>query len=101
MGLVREAQLDPALLFQQAPGVVHGAGQSPVHDAVSGANDSGSLKRVVPGSVSAALLLNSLGCRPIRAVNGQALGAAGQLHGEPGSASSLAESFWRRLLGDG
>ena len=79
LGLAREATLDPGLLLQ------------PISEAT---NDS------TNASVSAALLLNSLGCRPIRAVNGQALGPAGQAQGDPGWASSLAESFWRNLLGE-
>ncbi len=77
LGLAQEATLDPELLLQ------------PVH----GSNNDSS-----KDSVSAALLLNSLGCRPIRAVNGQALGSAGQAHGDPGWASALAESLWRSLL---
>ena len=77
LGLAREATLDPGLLLQ------------PVQDSN---NDS------IKDSVSAALLLNSLGCRPIRAVNGQVLGPASQGHGHPGWASALAESFWRSLL---
>jgi branched-subunit amino acid aminotransferase/4-amino-4-deoxychorismate lyase len=76
LGLVREATLDPGLLLQ------------PVHDSVK-------------DSASAALLLNSLGCRPIRAVNGRVLGLADQANGDPGWASSLAESLWRSLLGEG
>ena len=83
LGLAREASLDPAVLLQ------------PSHDpSPESVPDAGS------DSVSAALLLNSLGCRPIRAVNGQALGPAGQAQGDPGWASSLAESFWRNLLGE-
>ena len=101
LGLVREAQLDPALLLQQAPGVVDGSGPSPARDPGSGVKGSGSGPGVAHGPISAALLLNSLGCRPIRAVNGQALGTGGQFPGQPGSLSTLAESFWRRLLGDG
>jgi len=84
LGLVREATLDPGLLLQPADD----SGHHPSKDSVK-------------DSVSAALLLNSLGCRPIRAVNGQLLGPADQAHGDPGWASSLAESFWRSLLGTG
>jgi len=81
LGLAREASLDPALLLQ------------PVDDSVHDPS-----KELVNHSVSAALLLNSLGCRPIRAVNGQAVAAAGQPAGDPHGASALAESFWRSLL---
>ena len=81
LGLVHEATLDPGLLLQSVDGSVHDPSKDSVTD-----------------SVSAALLLNSLGCRPIRAVNGQAVGAAGQPVGDPGWASALAESFWRSLL---
>jgi hypothetical protein len=88
LGLVREATLDPGLLLQPADD----SGHHPSKDSV---------KDSVMDSVSAALLLNSLGCRPIRAVNGQLLGPADQAHGDPGGASSLAESFWRSLLGTG
>jgi 4-amino-4-deoxychorismate lyase len=77
LGLAREATLDPGLLFQ------------PINDSINDPTKT---------SVSAALLLNSLGCRPIRAVNGQAVGAAGQPAGDPGWAGALAESFWRSLL---
>jgi branched-subunit amino acid aminotransferase/4-amino-4-deoxychorismate lyase len=84
LGLAREATLDPGLLLQPAHGSVHDPSKDSLKD-----------------SVSAALLLNSLGCRPIRAVNGQVLGPADQAHGDPGWASSLAESLWRSLLGDG
>ena len=84
LGLVREATLDPGLLLQPADDSGHHPSKDSVQD-----------------SVSAALLLNSLGCRPIRAVNGQALGPVDQDHGDPGRASSLAESLWRSLLGDG
>ena len=81
LGLVREATLDPGLLLQ------------PINDSINDpTNDP------TKTSFSAALLLNSLGCRPIRAVNGQAVGAAGQPAGDPGWASALAESFWRSLL---
>ena len=81
LGLAREATLDPGLLLQ------------PINDSINDpTNDP------TKTSVSAALLLNSLGCRPIRAVNGQAVGAAGQPAGDPGWASALAESFWRSLL---
>ena len=88
LGLAREATLDPGLLFQPAHGSVHDPSKDSVKDSLK-------------DSVSAALLLNSLGCRPIRAVNGQVLGPADQAHGDPGWASSLAESLWRSLLGDG
>ena len=84
LGLVHEATLDPGLLLQSVDGSVHDPSKDSVTD-----------------SVSAALLLNSLGCRPIRAVNGQVLGPADQANGDPGWASSLAESLWRSLLGDG
>ena len=84
LGLVHEATLDPGLLVQSVDGSVHDPSKDSVTD-----------------SVSAALLLNSLGCRPIRAVNGQVLGPADQANGDPGWASSLAESLWRSLLGDG
>jgi branched-subunit amino acid aminotransferase/4-amino-4-deoxychorismate lyase len=85
LGLVREATLDPGLLFQ------------PINDSIKHpTNDS--INDPTKTSVSAALLLNSLGCRPIRAVNGQAVGAAGQPAGDPGWAGALAESFWRSLL---
>ena len=84
LGLVHEATLDPGLLLQSVDGSVHDPSKDSVTD-----------------SVSAALLLNSLGCRPIRAVNGQAVAATGQPAGDPGWASSLAESLWRSLLGDG
>ena len=84
LGLVHEATLDPGLLLQSVDGSVHDPSKDSVTD-----------------SVSAALLLNSLGCRPIRAVNGQVLGPADQANGNPGWASSLAESLWRSLLGDG
>ncbi len=77
LGLAREATLDPGLLLQPS-------NDPPNHPTTA--------------SVSAALLLNSLGCRPIRAVNGQAVGAAGQPAGNPGWASAQAESFWRSLL---
>ena len=81
LGLAREASLDPALLLQPVDDSVH----DPSKDSAN-------------HSVSAALLLNSLGCRPIRAVNGQAVAAAGQPAGDPHGASALAESFWRSLL---
>lgn len=85
LGLVREAMLDPGLLLQ------------PINDSIKDpTNDS--INDPTKTSVSAALLLNSLGCRPIRAVNGQAVGATGQPAGDPGWASALAESFWRSLL---
>jgi len=84
LGLVREATLDPGLLLQPADD----SGHHPSKDSVT-------------DSVSAALLLNSLGCRPIRAVNGRVLGLADQANGDPGWASSLAESLWRSLLGEG
>lgn len=85
LGLAREATLDPGLLLQ------------PINDSIKHpTNDS--INDPTKTSVSAALLLNSLGCRPIRAVNGQAVGAAGQPAGDPGWAGALAESFWRSLL---
>ncbi len=74
LGLAREASLDPALLLQ------------PGHQPFA-------------PPVSEALLINSLGCRPIRAVQGQPLGPVGEAHGDPGRASALAESLWRSLLG--
>ncbi len=79
LGLAREASLDPGLLLQPA-------------------NDPAN------HSVSAALLLNSLGCRPIRAVNGQAMGVdiqrpvAGFGYDNWSRAAALAEDFWRSLL---
>ena len=73
LGLAREASLDPALLLQPA-------NEPSKHP------------------VGAALLLNSLGCRPIRAVNSQALGPAGEALFNPDGLSSLAESFWLSLL---
>lgn len=76
LGLVREARLDPQLLLGQ------GAGESKV-----------------------ALLINSLGCRPIRALNGQLLGVnndegtdAGSGQGRWIRAAAMAERFWRSLL---
>jgi len=81
LGLAREASLDPALLLQPVDDSVH----DPSKDSAK-------------HSVSAALLLNSLGCRPIRAVNGQAVPAVGQPAGDLHGASALAESFWRSLL---
>ena len=101
LGLVREAPLDPALLLQQAPGDVQGSGLNPDQEWRPGVKDSGSVAGAAPGPIRAALLLNSLGCRPIRAVNGQRLGAADEASSKPGWASELAESFWRRVLGDG
>ena len=89
LGLVREATLDPELLLQP----INDSIKHPTKDSINDpTNDP------TKTSVSAALLLNSLGCRPIRAVNGQAVGAAGQPVGDPGWASALAESFWRSLL---
>lgn len=81
LGLVHEATLDPGLLLQSVDGSVHDPSKDSVTD-----------------SVSAALLLNSLGCRPIRAVNGQVLGPAGEALFNPDGLSSLAESFWLSLL---
>lgn len=85
LGLVREATLDPGLLLRPITDPI----KDPTNDSINDPTKT---------SVSAALLLNSLGCRPIRAVNGQAVGAAGQPAGDPGWASALAESFWRSLL---
>ena len=47
------------------------------------------LSELASGQIRAALLINSLGCRPISAIEGLALAAV-----EPGA----AERFWRRLL---
>ena len=94
LGLAREANLDPAQLLQPSNDPSTGSGTgSGTHAVKDSANDS------AKDSVTAALLLNSLGCRPIWAVNGQVLGPAGQAQGDPGWASSRAESFWRSLLG--
>jgi len=87
LGLAREATLDPGLLLQ------------PAHDSV---HDS--IKDSMKDPVSAALLLNSLGCRPIRAVNGQVLGAstqgadAGFGQDSWARAAAMADQFWRSLL---
>jgi len=98
LGLAREANLDPAQLLQPSNDPSTGSGTgSGTHAVKDSANDSA--KDSAKDSVTAALLLNSLGCRPIWAVNGQVLGPAGQAQGDPGWASSRAESFWRSLLG--
>jgi branched-subunit amino acid aminotransferase/4-amino-4-deoxychorismate lyase len=47
------------------------------------------LSELASGQIQAAMLINSLGCRPISAIEGLALAAV-----EPGA----AERFWRRLL---
>ena len=91
LGLAREATLDPGLLLQPA--------HHSVHDSIKD-----SFKNSFKDSVSEALLLNSLGCRPIRAVNGQILGAntqgadAGFGQDSWARAAAMAEQFWRSLL---
>ncbi|MFM7652530.1 MAG: aminotransferase class IV, partial [Vulcanococcus sp.] len=58
-------------------------------------NTGGSCAKPAPEAPGGAshdhwVLLNSLGCRPLRAVNGQPL---------PHLSASEAEAFWRQLLG--
>ena len=101
LGLARQATLDPGLLLQPINDSIKDhfkdSIKDPTNDPITDSiNDP--TNNPTKTSVSAALLLNSLGCRPIRAVNGQAVGAAGQPAGDPGWASALAESFWRSLL---
>ena len=50
------------------------------------------------GVITAAWLLNSLGCRPIHSLNGQPLGCMAAGDEGRDAAARAAERFWRRLL---